>query len=85
VTPNPFNPKVAIAFDVPATGRVELAVYDVRGRLVRQLVDAVLQAGGHRVDWDGKDRFGREAGAGVYFARVESGGALSTAKMVLAR
>jgi hypothetical protein len=52
-TPNPFNPTTRITFDLPAAGRAHLAVFDVRGRLVRQLVDAPLAAGPNVAVWDG--------------------------------
>lgn len=83
--PNPFNPSTAIPFDLPAAGRVRLAVYDVRGRLVRTLVDASLPEGAHQAAWDGRDTAGRAAVAGVYFARLEAGGGVETVRMSLIR
>lgn len=85
VTPNPFNPRVAIDYQASRTGRLDLSVYDVRGRLVRRLVQGVVAAGPQRAIWDGRDGFGREAAGGVYFARIDDGAAVHTAKMVLAR
>jgi flagellar hook assembly protein FlgD len=53
---------------------VALAVYDPAGRRVRQLVSGREPAGEHAVVWDLRDERGGPVGAGVYFARLESGG-----------
>jgi hypothetical protein len=81
--PNPFNPLTTIRFEVPAHGRVSLRVYDVRGKLVRTLVDAAVDAGAQRVVWDGRDAAGVPAGSGVYFYRLDGAGQSRTRKMVL--
>ena len=61
-SPNPFNPQTSIAFAWAADGHVGLTVYDVRGRLVRTLMDgATSDAGRHDVVWNGRD----EAGLGL--------------------
>jgi hypothetical protein len=81
--PNPFNPLTKIQFSLERTGSASLKVYDVQGRLVRQLVDRVLTVGPHSVVWDGMDDHGQRAGSGVYFARLVSGGQVAEHKMVL--
>ncbi len=82
--PNPFNPKTTVRFEVPSVGPVDLAVYDVAGRLVRTLVAGESYAPGpHELPWDGRDGRGVEVAGGVYFARVEAGGETASAKMVL--
>ena len=55
VQPNPFNPRATILFTTARRGPVRLEVYDARGRRVRGLVHAVLEAGEHRSSWDGRD------------------------------
>lgn len=71
--PNPFYPSTTIEYDLPAPGgRVNLAVYDVRGRLVRTLVDQNVDAGHHRVYWDGKNNVGDPVPSGIYFHRLET-------------
>jgi hypothetical protein len=82
--PNPFNPKTSVRFDLPAAGRVDLAIYDVAGRAVRTLIRGETRsAGPHEVAWDGRDDGGREAAAGVYFVRVGAGGSSATGRMIL--
>lgn len=84
--PNPFNPATVIRFDVAARGRVALSIYAPSGRLVRRLADGVLDAGGHRVTWDGTGDDGRALASGVYLARLEGAGAVPlTRKLTLLR
>jgi len=79
-SPNPFNPRTTIAFDLPAAGNVRLAVYDLLGRHVRTLVDAAHAAGPHTVEFDGRD-----LASGTYFYRLEGDGFVRTMKMQLVK
>jgi len=81
--PNPFNPGTTIRYSIPQRGLVRLAVYDVRGRWVRTLVNTVEVAGDHTVAWNGRDSRGAHAASGVYFVRLESGGHSQTRKITL--
>jgi nitrous oxidase accessory protein NosD len=85
--PNPFNPRTEIAFDLPATGRATLRIYDPAGRLVCTLLDADLPAGPGAVTWDGRDAAGRAVAAGAYLYRLTfAGGAPPlTRRMLLVR
>lgn len=85
VVPNPFNPRTVIAFDVPLSGDVQMQVFDVRGRLVRRLVERALAPGRHHVAWDGDDDSGRPQATGVYLVRLRQAGTSTAAKLVLAR
>ncbi len=81
--PNPFNPATTIAFSLAKNSQVVLAIYDVRGALVRVLIDEPRAAGGQRAVWDGKDDSGSDVSSGVYFYRLTAGRFQSTRKMVL--
>jgi endonuclease/exonuclease/phosphatase family metal-dependent hydrolase len=70
--PNPFNPTTTILFDLAASTRVRLSVFDARGRWICNLVDEPLPAGTHRVVWDGRNEQGRLVSSGVYFARLRT-------------
>jgi beta-glucanase (GH16 family) len=71
--PNPFAPRTSIEFDLPREGPVELTVFDVTGRRIRDLVSGrTLPAGRHRVEWDARDDAGAPAAAGVYFYRLRT-------------
>ncbi|MCK4547291.1 MAG: VCBS repeat-containing protein [Candidatus Eisenbacteria sp.] len=84
-TPNPFNPVTEIRFDLPRAMPVSLAVYDVRGRLARRLMNANLPAGAHRVVWDGHNEHGRQVASGIYLYRLETGRETLVRKMVVVR
>lgn len=76
--PNPFNPMTTIPFQL-ADGQgglaVKLEILDVRGRVVRTLVDGFRSAGiRHEVQWDGTDETGRRMPSGTYMSRLRVGG-----------
>lgn len=81
--PNPFNPSTQIDFELAVPGVARLALYDVRGRHVRDLVHESLDAGFHRRIWDGTDARGRRVGSGLYFYRLTSSGRETTRRMLL--
>jgi hypothetical protein len=81
--PNPFNPKTTISFTLDRSEPVKLQVFDVRGRVVRTLVNEVRAAGAYRIDWDGKDNGGRAAASGLYLYRLEAGDFVQQRKMTL--
>jgi hypothetical protein len=76
---------VAISYSTPSTSRVRLAIFDVSGRLVRELVNGSQPAGRHEVSWDHRDMHGRTVGSGVYFANVNAGETSEKLKVVVAR
>lgn len=83
--PNPFNPSTQIIYVVPSQAQVNvnLDVFDVSGRLVRQLVHERPSTGQVIVAWDGRDDDGREASSGVYFYRLVAGPTTITRRMTL--
>ncbi len=68
--PNPFNPSTTLSFSLARSGRVQLGIYDVRGRLVAALVDGHLPRGDHRLVWHGRDDAGQGVSSGTYFVRL---------------
>ncbi len=82
-SPNPFNPSTLIKFSLPQTGRVQLLVYDVAGRLVRTLVDDVLPGGEQQVRWDGRNQSGKLMASGVYFSLLRNGQQTQRQRMML--
>ncbi len=87
--PNPFNPSTVIGFTVPgfeqAAMRVLLTIHDLRGRLIRTLVDDDRIPGGYQVSWDGTADTGAPAGSGVYLYTLRVNDLTSTRKMVIAQ
>jgi len=83
--PNPFNPKTELRFSLPDRAHVSLNVYDLRGRLVRNLADGWLAPGPQVVVWNGQDNHGKGASSGKYFARLEIDGVPHVKSMTLVR
>ena len=83
--PNPTRGVTSIAFTVPTRSRVRASIHDPAGRLVRRLADGPFDAGRRVLEWDGLDSRGNDAGAGVYFVRLESAGDERREKLVVVR
>ena len=84
-TPNPFNPATTILFDVAEKARVEMRIYDVRGRLVRQLLNAEHEPGSHTVVWDGKTTAGRPVASSIYFLHMQAGSVSMSRRLMVVR
>ncbi len=81
--PNPFNPTTTISFSIPKDDKVELKVYNIKGQLVKTLVDDHLEAGTHKAVWDGDNKYGKKVSSGIYLYRLESCGKSKAQKMLL--
>ena len=81
--PNPFNATTRITFHIPAAGHVNIDIYDISGRFITTLIDEQLQAGHHRIGWEGTDRYGVKVGTGLYFVHLYSGELRKTRKITL--
>lgn len=79
--PNPFNPSTLIAFRMKEAGAVRLAIYNLQGQEVRTLLAQSLNAGTHRLVWDGKNAAGQLVPSGVYLYRLSVNGFVFTKKM----
>lgn len=84
-TPNPLSSRTTIQFSLPKAGKVSLNVFDVSGRLVRQLASGSMPAGNHSVEWDGRNTSGAEAASGVYFYHLATADQVLKKKLVVAR
>jgi hypothetical protein len=82
--PNPFNPATTVAYDVPEPGgRVTIEIFDVRGRLVRTLVNGTESAGRKQAVWRGVGEGGESVSSGVYFCRMGTETYEKTIKLTL--
>ena len=82
--PNPFNPHSTVNFRLDVAESVRLAVYDLSGRRVRDLIEgSTYGPGRHELSWDGRDDRGRALPSGVYLYRLEAGLREETLKAVL--
>ena len=83
--PSPFNATTTLDFALPGASRVHMRVYDVRGALVRSIMNENRGAGFHSASWDGRDDHGVRAASGVYYVRFDAGGTSIRQKLVLVR
>ena len=70
--PNPFNPTTTIRYALPVQSTVTLRVFDVVGREVATLVNGVMDAGYHQVNWNSTNNSGTLLSSGMYFYRIEA-------------
>ncbi len=82
-TPNPFNPSTRISFSLSVAGHVQIDVYDLTGRHVRNLKSAAMNAGNHEIIWNGKNDSGRSVASGIYNARLVAPDAVDVKRMTL--
>jgi len=85
IQPNPTTGSVAIRFLLPRPGKFSVEVYDLAGRLVKQVKAGEQMPGEHRVTWDGKDSHGGKVPSGVYFVKLQAREEVRTKKMILTR
>ena len=65
--PNPFNPLTSIQFDIPLESDVNLSVYDIEGRLIKNLISKSYEAGEHTVEWNAEG-----FSSGMYLIKMET-------------
>jgi hypothetical protein len=73
--PNPSADPSRIVFRTTVEGIVAAAVFDIRGRRIREILGSVLPAGEHRIVWDGSGETGTPSAPGIYFVRILAQGA----------
>jgi len=81
--PNPFNPKTSVRYDLPDNAHVNIIIYDMLGRQVKELVNDHQDAGFKSIIWNATNDFGKPAAAGVYLYKIQAGDFIQTKKMVL--
>ncbi len=74
--PNPFNNRTTIHYSVNESGIVDLSIYDIRGRVVKELISdkMVSRRNTYTVDWDGKDKNNRTRCSGIYMINLKVNG-----------
>jgi hypothetical protein len=82
--PNPFNPTTKIEFTMPKAGHLSLKIYNVKGELVKTLIDEMVETSGH-IMWDGTNDSGAKVSSGVYFSEARTNGQVQVNKMALVK
>ncbi len=70
--PNPFNPSTTISYALPERSSVQIAIYDMQGRMVRSFAFGAQSAGIQRIVWNGANDQGGTLASGVYIYRVKA-------------
>ena len=81
--PNPFNSSTVISYSLRMDADVRVDVFDILGRKLVTLMDAMQPQGAHHLNWDGRDAGGRVVPSGVYFYQLRVANSVETKKMVL--
>ena len=81
--PNPFNPVTTLRYNLPKDQMVNIAIYDMMGRTVRNLINRQETAGYKSIQWDAANDAGVSVSAGLYLYRIQAGDFVQTRKMVL--
>ena len=85
ISPNPFNPVASIEYLMPTAGDLLVEIYDIRGGLVRTLVDGAVNSGSGRLTWNGRNGHGSPVSSGLYFCRITALGRMEVKKLLFIR
>jgi hypothetical protein len=80
--PNPFNPSTTIKLELSEAGKIELAIYNIKGQKVKTLLDCTTAPGTYECIWNGKDEMGKSVSSGQYLVKLQQNGK-ETAKKIL--
>ena len=81
--PNPFNPVTTLRYDLPEDGMVNITVYDMMGRVIKNLVNVHQNAGYKSIQWNATNNAGQPVSAGLYLYTIQASGFMQTKKMIL--
>ena len=81
--PNPFNPVTTFRYDLPEEAFVTIKIYDINGRIVKNLVNDNKKPGYHYPQWNGNNNLGEAVSAGMYIYTIQAEKFRSTKKMLL--
>lgn len=83
--PNPFQTQTTIRYSLPVQEKISLQIYDVSGRIVRNLVDESKDRGVYTTKWNSDDDQGHKLANGIYFCRLQAGDNIAMKKTVMTR
>jgi len=81
--PNPFNPVTTLRYDLPENVHVNITIYDMLGRQIKNLINQTQDAGYRSVRWNATDDYGKPVSAGIYLYQIQAGEFVQTKKMIL--
>lgn len=80
--PNPFNPTTKISFSLKTDDNIKLEIFNIKGQLVKTLVDGNQTQGYHIVEWNGKNNNNHKAGSGIYLYKLQTSNYISTLSLI---
>ena len=83
--PNPFNPTTTINFSMKESGHITLEIYNIKGQIVRTLINEFRKAGYHKAIWDGTDDNRNPVSSGIYLCKMNEGNQIMLKKMLLVK
>ncbi len=81
--PNPFNPSTTIKLELADAGKIELAIFNVKGQKVKTLIDAFTNKGTFETNWNGEDEKGKSVSNGQYVVKLQQNGKETATKIML--
>ena len=81
--PNPFNPTTNISFELLEDAKVGIQVFDVSGRMIKELISGYYSVGDYTTQWGATDERGQPVSAGIYFYSIQVNNIIYTKKMIL--
>ncbi len=84
-SPNPFNPRSEISYNMPTAGNLKITVFNTRGEEVCVLLNEEVEAGSGSVIWSGQDASSKPVASGVYFVESRSSSKSLVKKLTLVR
>jgi len=81
--PNPFNPITTLRYDLPQSGMVNITIHNVKGELVKTLVNSYQNAGFKSILWNATNDRNKPVSAGIYLYTIQTQEAMQTKKMIL--
>ena len=83
--PNPFNPAILLKYDLFQDSKVNISIFDSRGRFVKTLVNGSQKAGNRSVKWNATNDRNESVSAGLYIYIIQAGEFRQAKKMVLVK
>ncbi|MCD6101791.1 MAG: T9SS type A sorting domain-containing protein [Candidatus Cloacimonetes bacterium] len=81
--PNPFQQITSIKFDIKSSGKVRIDVYNIKGQLVKTLINRKVEVGQHIIIWDGTNEQGISLSSGIYLCKMKTKDYTTVRKIIL--
>ena len=80
--PNPFNPTTILSFEIPKTTNVKLRIYNLQGKLIKEVLNGDYSKGQYKLQWNGRNSLNKEVSSGTYFVKLITENYSKTQKII---